>query len=260
LEVGRDLAELWRRGHDLWPDVPLSEERFRELVEAAGIESEEIVDVRDLYLACAWSEGVPEAGRIFARDCLAAMRGRLGRMGLARAQIDEVAQLVCERMLERESGGPAKLIRYAQQGRLTNFIVVTGTHIALDLMRRAGRELGDHDLLELASISDPRSELLSRETRDIFKTLVEAAIAALSSRHKTLLRLHIVDGVALDEIAAYYGVHRVTVSRWLAAARATLVERARELARTRFGMSDTEFEIAYTGSRLGLSLERLLSD
>ncbi|HEU5055025.1 MAG TPA: sigma-70 family RNA polymerase sigma factor, partial [Kofleriaceae bacterium] len=177
------------------------------------------------------------------------------------ADIDEVGQRVCERLLEPSpEGGGARLIRYAVQGRLRSLMVVTATHIAVDSFRRAGREKDDQDaLLELAGAGDPRSELMRRQGHAVFKAAMQRGLEALDARTRTVLRFHLIDGLGLDEIADYYQVHRVTVSRWLAAARTDIVQRAREVARAEFGLSETEFDAAYTGSELGLSLERVLA-
>lgn len=260
-----DLHELWRRGREACPEVDLAEDRFAELaadaVAKATGDDPGPAAAGELYLACACADGVQAAGRVLARDYLTAVKRRLGRMGLTPADIDEVGQRVCECLLEPGAdGGGARLIHYALQGRLRSLMVVTATHIAVDSFRRLGREKGDQEaLLELAGASDPRSQLMRRQGQAVFKSAVESALVALDPRTRTVLRLHLIDGLSLEEIADYYQVHRVTVSRWLAAARAAIVERARNVAQIEFGLSEAEFDAAYTGSELGLSLERVLA-
>lgn len=260
-----DLHQLWRRGRETWPEVDVGETRFSELVRevvarSAG-DAAEAVDAGELYLACGCADGVEAAGRVLARDYLPAVKRRLARMGLAPADIDEVGQRVFERLLEPgPDGGGVRLIRYAMQGRLRSLMVVTATNIAVDGFRRAGRQKDDQEaLLELAGAADPRSELMRRQGQEVFKTAMQSGLEALDPRARTVLRFHLIDGLGLDEIADYYQVHRVTVSRWLAAAREAIIERAREVARSEFGLSETEFDAAYTGSELGLSLERVLA-
>jgi RNA polymerase sigma-70 factor (ECF subfamily) len=254
-----DLREVWARGREAWPEVDLSEERFAELTRElpAGDAGEE----PELYLACAWVDGLASAGQVMARDYLPPLRRRLAKMRLAAHEIDEVVQQVCERLIGRDDEGRARLVKYARQGRLKSLLVVVGTHIAIDSFRRAGREQSDQDaLVALAATSDPRAELMRVQKQTVFKAAIESALESLEARERTVLRLHLIDGLTLDEIAEIHQVHRVTVSRWLAAARVAIVERAREAARAQFGLSDTEFDAAYTGSHLGLSLERLLGE
>ena len=255
-----DLRELWDRGRQTWPEVDLSEERFAELLRdlPSGGDAGEAAE---LYLACAWVDGLASAGQVMARDYLSPLRRRLARMGLAASEIDEVVQQTCERLIGRDAEGRARLVKYAGQGRLQSLLVVVGTRIAIDSFRKADREQPDHDALAgLAAAADPRAELVRVQKQAIFKAAVETALEALEPRERTVLRMHLIDGLTLDKIGDYYKVHRVTVSRWLAASRVSIIERARAAAQAQFGLSDTEFDAAYTGSQLGLSLERLLGD
>jgi RNA polymerase sigma-70 factor (ECF subfamily) len=255
-----DLHELWLRGREAWPEVELAEERFAELARDVVAAASETVDAGEVYLACACADGVEAAGRVLARDYLPAVKRRLAKMGLAPADIDEVGQRMIERLLESSpEGGGARLVRYAVQGRLRSLMVVTATNIAVDGFRRSGREKDDQDaLLALTGTPDPRSQLMRRQGQEVFKRAMQSGLEALDARTRTVLRFHLIDGLSLDEIADYYQVHRVTVSRWMAAARTAIVERAREVAHSQFGLSETEFDAAYTGSELGLSLERVL--
>ncbi len=254
-----DLHQLWQQGREAWPEVELAEERFAELAREV-VAGAETVDAGEVYLACACAAGLEAGGRVLARDYLPAVKRRLAKMGLAPADIDEVGQRVVERLLESSpEGGGARLVRYAVQGRLRSLMVVTATNIAVDGFRRAGREKDDQDaLLELTGTPDPRSQLMRRQGQEVFKRAMQSGLEALDPRTRTVLRFHLIDGLGLDEIAEYYQVHRVTVSRWMAAARTAIVERAREVAHREFGLSETEFDAAYTGSELGLSLERVL--
>lgn len=255
-----DLRELWDRGRQAWPEVDLSEERFAELVRDLPTDDEGEAAV-ELYLACAWVAGLASAGQVMARDRFPPLRRRLARMGLAASEIDEVLQQMCERLIDRDGEGHSRLVKYARQGRLESLFVVVGTRIAIDSFRKADREHHDPDALAaLAAPADPRADLMRAQKQTVFKAAVEAALAGLEPRERTVLRLHLIDGLTLDEIGDYYKVHRVTVSRWLAAARVAIIERARAAARAQFGLSDTDFDAAYTGSQLGLSLERLLGD
>jgi len=254
-----DRREVWGRGREAWPEIDLSEERFAELTRE--LPEEDAGEAAELYLACAWVAGLASAGEVMARDYLPPLRRRLAKMRLAAHEIDEVVQQTCERLIGRDDEGRARLVKYARQGRLQSLLVVVGTHIAIDSFRRAGREKSDQDaLVALAATSDPRADLMRLQKQTVFKAAIEAGLESLDPRERTVLRLHLIDGLTLDEIAEIHQVHRVTVSRWLAAARVAIVERAREAARAQFGLSDTEFDAAYTGSHLGLSLERLLGE
>jgi RNA polymerase sigma-70 factor, ECF subfamily len=256
-----DLEALWRAGAGRWPEVALEWARFAELVGPALAAGAAAADPGELYLACAWSDGVAEAIRAFDRHYLPPLRARLARMGLPEPQLDEVAQRVRTRLLRREPGGAAALLGYAGRGRLRSFVAVVGTRIALDELRGAARAVTDAEaLLELAGPADPRAQVMRRQFQEVLRAAFEEAAVALSPRERTVLRLHLLDGLLVEEIATFYRVHRVTVSRWLAAARRQLETGIRRVARERFGMSEGDFTAAFTASQLSLSLDRLLAE
>ena len=55
-------------------------------------------------------------------------------------------------------------------------------------------------------------------------------------RDRAILRLHVVEGVSIEKIAASYGVHRVTVARWVWTAGETLLDGLRGRFREKFGI------------------------
>ncbi|WP_395812894.1 sigma factor-like helix-turn-helix DNA-binding protein [Archangium minus] len=61
------------------------------------------------------------------------------------------------------------------------------------------------------------AELPSLET--VLTQVLAEALAALPSRERTVLRLHLVEGLSLERIGTVYRTHKSTVSRWLARAR-----------------------------------------
>jgi RNA polymerase sigma-70 factor (ECF subfamily) len=88
------------------------------------------------------------------------------------------------------------------------------------------------------------------------------ALAALDGEQRTLLRMHFVDAVTLDELAPLRNVHRATIARHLAAARKTILDKVRGQLRERFALSIEEFErlIRLVRSRLQISVGRLLAE
>ncbi len=69
-----------------------------------------------------------------------------------------------------------------------------------------------------------------------------------------------VNGWSVDRIGALYGVHRVTASRWVAAAREQLGAAIRSELASRLAISVDEVDsiVRLVQSRVDLSLERLL--
>src|SRR5438552_1509727 len=91
---------------------------------------------------------------------------------------------------------------------------------------------------------------------------LEAALAGLhgGKRHRTLLRLNLVDGLNIDKIGALYGVHRATVASWIAGARDEILTATRKALQERLKLSRAEFEslMGLVVSNLEVSLSRLL--
>ena len=84
----------------------------------------------------------------------------------------------------------------------------------------------------------------------------------LSPRARTMLRLHLVHGLTIDEIAPMHKVHRATAARWLARARGEVLERSRarlgQLLET--DARDVESIMHLIASRLDVSIARHLDD
>jgi RNA polymerase sigma-70 factor (ECF subfamily) len=55
----------------------------------------------------------------------------------------------------------------------------------------------------------------------------EQALADLGDRDRTALRMHLVDGLSIDQIGKIFGVHRSTAARWLARAGELIVQSTR---------------------------------
>jgi RNA polymerase sigma-70 factor (ECF subfamily) len=90
----------------------------------------------------------------------------------------------------------------------------------------------DADRVVLETIASPTNELeldyLKRRYRDEARQALEDSFAQLDARERNLLRQHYGLGLDVDELAAFYRVHRVTAWRWVARARESLVGRTRE--------------------------------
>jgi RNA polymerase sigma-70 factor (ECF subfamily) len=108
----------------------------------------------------------------------------------------------------------------------------------------------------------PELGYLKQRYRAAFAEAFEGALGAITDRERTLLRLHLLQRLRLDQIAPMFHVDTSTVSRWLAAARASLLAHTREQLASRFEISSEEFgSIArLVQSQIDVSLVRLLAD
>src|SRR5256885_610439 len=73
---------------------------------------------------------------------------------------------------------------------------------------------------------DASPELLAAQTqhREAFERALGESFRKLPARHKTLLRMHFLDGMNIDDIGVVFRVHRATVARWLVAIRRQVLD------------------------------------
>jgi RNA polymerase sigma-70 factor (ECF subfamily) len=74
-----------------------------------------------------------------------------------------------------------------------------------------------------------------------------------------VLRLHVLDGVSIDDIAPMFSVHRATIARWIAAAKQTVLDRTRKrlMQDLRLPAADVDSLIRLVQSRIELSEDPL---
>jgi RNA polymerase sigma-70 factor, ECF subfamily len=95
-----------------------------------------------------------------------------------------------------------------------------------------------------------------------FEDALKAQLTTLKLRDRAILRLHVVEGVSIERIAAAYGVHRVTVARWIWNAGEIVLEGVRRYFKSRYGIVPSECDsiVHLVRSNLSLDLPRLLAD
>jgi RNA polymerase sigma-70 factor (ECF subfamily) len=251
-----------------WPGVSLGDEEFLRYVAeripaaenlAASLDS---IGWSELYLTCASGRGdsaaLVELERVYFDEVPAA----LAHMRLSASDVDEVKQALRQKLFVAEPGQRPKIDDYAGRGSLRGLLRVIAVRTAITALRKQQREelMGD-DLLRLGSQEDAELEHFKRQYRDQFATAFAEAVEALTRRERTLVRLHLLDGVTLDQLAVSYSVHRATIARWLARARQTLLAETRRRLRARLSIGADELEdfVGLIESRLDLSLRRLLA-
>lgn len=219
----------------------------------------------DLYLACACADGDAAAIARFEALCIPAARAAIARVDASPAVVEELVQDLRDRLLCSDPpGSPPRVAGYGGRGPLTGWVRAAALRLALNRRRdraRAPLVSSDEALGQAAAeTGDPELGLIRAHYRDDFRAAFQAALAALSSRDRTLLRLHLLDGLTAEQIGAMHRAHRVTVARWLGQARRQLLDDTRRRFAERLGLPGAEIE-SLTGlvpSRLDLSLSRLL--
>jgi RNA polymerase sigma-70 factor (ECF subfamily) len=231
------------------------------------------IHAADLYLAFACADQVPGALAVFEGTCASVLDGALSGQATA-AFADDAKQLVREKLFiggdpggaeGDDPGAGPRILSYAGRGPLAAWVAVSAQRTALSLRRKEASAQARHRAAaaeEFAASVHPELAYLKRTYRAAFVTCFEEAFAALTNRERTLLRLHLVSRLRLEQMAPMFQVNISTVSRWLAGARESLLTQTREGLSRRLHLSPGEFDslARLLRSQIDVSLVRLLAD
>jgi RNA polymerase sigma-70 factor (ECF subfamily) len=251
------LAESVVAAREKWPGIAVDEAGLAALIEERGQGVPPCAI--DLVLARACVAGDAAAIRHFDREMFDRVDRVLGRLGLSAADAEDVKQDLRTKLL---LGDRAKLAQFQGTGPLVQWVASVAGREALSTLRRKKPidSLGDDDLLD--ANDDPALTALKSQHGSDFKRAFQAAVAELPARDRAVLRAMIVDDRTINEIAAVYGIHRVTASRWVAEIRHALLKGTRNRLRAQLSLDESNLDSAMRmiDSNLDLSLYRLLGD
>lgn len=187
----------------------------------------------------------------------------LARTGLAAATIDEALQQLRVRLVTDDSGR-RRIADYSGRGELAGWLRVSALRLASNLRREVHRETGLGPALAAslpAGDDNPRSLQLKQLCAEQVAPALAAAFADLTARERNLIRQHHVDGLRIGELAELYAVHRVTMARWLEAARAGLIAGFRTRLEQDLGLAPAEISsvLEFVHSRIELSVRSALA-
>ena len=260
------LRELYAAGQARWAPVSLTPESFvrhvaRHLPEVSP-EALRQLQAADLYLACACAEGDRQALLAFEQHVLQRVPSGLG--ALPAATVDEVLQMLRQRLLLGRGEAPPKIADYSGRGPLLAWVRIIASRIVGELASQDGRqELFDEPpevLARMLSSDDPERRLLEEDSRQVLAEALRKALAALPERERALLRLHHLHGLTMDKLATMYGESRSGVARRVAQARERLLKLTRSELASRLNLAGEEEEslLGLVQSSLDLSLRRLM--
>jgi RNA polymerase sigma-70 factor (ECF subfamily) len=252
-----------------WPTVELSAEAFaRALAQRARTRHpsspDEIaaalvrIHAADVYLVEACVRGDSRACVAFTEVVRRVIAGPVGAILGTSLAIDDVRQLVCQRLLVTVDGA-LRIASYTGEVSLAAWVRVIATRIAIDERRKRSGERPLEDTLveslQADCVSPELGELKSKYS-DRFKAAVEAAVTTLSERDRSVLRFTIEHGLTADEIGRIFDVHRVTIARWLRRIRDALSAQILQA----LGVSPEELAsmLGLIKGQISLSIERLL--
>jgi RNA polymerase sigma-70 factor, ECF subfamily len=219
-----------------------------------------MADTSDLELARRAAAGdahaIAEIERCFRGDVDRA----LARLRIDAALGDEIRQRVREKLFVARGGRPPAIASYEGRGPLAAFLRAVVVHTAVGLRRAERDHDGESQIDRAAADDDVELAAIRRRYGPAFKEAFQGAMASLTPRDRNVLRLVYVDGLAVEEVALAYGVHRVSVSRWLGETRKLLHLRTRAALAARLDLGPAELASVarLCLSQIDLSLDRVL--
>ncbi|HVM69751.1 MAG TPA: sigma-70 family RNA polymerase sigma factor [Gaiellaceae bacterium] len=263
--TAEDLRRLHREAQARRPGVHVDEATFAAAFSARRDDgAPDALHAADLLLALGCLAGDPGALALFEAEHVDGARRALGRLRLDASTVDDIVQRVRAKILVGSGAGP-RLASYSARGPLSGWVRAIAVHEAMSA-RRAEVRRGPHDgpsAIERIPIGEePELAQLRATYAAPFKAAFGEALGGLAPRDRNVLRLVYVDGLTADQVGLAYGVHRVSVARWLQQIRAALFSATKKLLSQRLRLSPTEFESVtrLCLSQIDVSLDRLLAD
>jgi RNA polymerase sigma-70 factor (ECF subfamily) len=259
------LGAMVERGRAAWPRIALAETAFVEHVASrlAGeaMWSSELAElkVEDLYLAFACFRGDAHAVAAFDATFLAEVPRYVARLRPSADFVDELRQALRLRLLVGVGGGAAKIGEYAGRGPLGGWVRVTAIRTALN-MQRSGIQHEPAAAPPVVPAGTPELDLLrARYATEVGRAL-ETTIRGLTVDQRNVLRMHYLDGLSIDAIAAVYGVHRSTSARWITETRDAIVDETKRRLKEVLALTGSEVSsiLALVQSQLEISLRGAL--
>lgn len=251
-----------------WPDITIEggEAAFLQYVESrrhpGAILSS--LHAEDLYLTYACAHGCEAALRAFDRRYLSQVDHFVPPGDRSPAFLDELRQVLRDKLLVGRDGAPPKIAGYSGRGSLQSWVRTAAVHAARNLHRSRGSDplrQGDEGAVNsLTDAQEPELRYLKQKYRQEFKEALQAAFGSLPFEQREVVRLHYVDGLNIDKIGDLLGVNRATVARWRVAAQQALLAATQRQLHQRLKLSKTEFSslARLVQSQLDVSLARLL--
>src|SRR6185312_11868034 len=213
------IRRLFDEGRRAWPGLALHLEVFAEHLGRIPAElPPEGALAADLFLASACAAGVRGAVDAFERAHIRRVDRYLAKMAPSAAFVDEVRQVVREKLFVGKDGAPPKIAEYSGKSGLSAWVRVIAIRAAIDLRRQDAAVEEPGQAVDEPMTGDPEIDYVKQRYRQAFNDALRDAVAALPPQQRDLLRVHFIEGRTLDELAAAAGVHRATIARRLVAA------------------------------------------
>jgi RNA polymerase sigma-70 factor, ECF subfamily len=220
------MATAVATGQGHWPTLQCDTQSFEQVAtlwqSRTGLSLEQ-ANIRDIYIAAAIVAGDKKAYSAFDSAYLQRTRPSLVKMSLSNSAIDDVFQLVREKLLVGDMGQLPKLATLVGQGNLEALVRVIVVRTGLNFRRDQKIDVQHSEddtvldrIVNERPGSSPHTKLAHMQARMLVRKLVGDALRDLEPRDRTILRLHFFHRMSIDELGNLYEVHRATAARWIA--------------------------------------------
>ncbi|MEO8701299.1 MAG: sigma-70 family RNA polymerase sigma factor [Kofleriaceae bacterium] len=218
----------------------------------------------DLAWARALATGDRSSLDRYERELVPMIAAQLHRRGITEDAIADLQQTLRARLFVGDGAGPS-IASYEGRGPLRAWVLVSALRESVRVKQRETREpaVSDEALYALADRTAPAMPAFDKERyRDVFRAAFRTALAELAPRDRNLLRMHVIDGLTIDQIGGVQGVHRTTAARWIERARETVSRGVRRELMATLGTDPFEADelLRWAQSRIELSLSGLAAD
>lgn len=261
------LVGLVDLGKKAWPKITITPESFiahlamhaKSAKSVKSADALEAIHTSDLYLACGVCQGDRSALAYFEEQFMARVPDYILRIRAGREVVDEVQQKLRERLMMPNGDHAPKLAEYTGKGALGGWLRVAASRTALNHLRadpaRRSEGLGD----ELTLAGDPELAYVKEHAHDLFTDAFKRVLEGLDANGRTILRLHYIEGLTMDQLAHLYKTPRSTIARRVAEARQEVLHSTEALLRNerRLSPSAVASVIRQARSQLDVTITRL---
>lgn len=259
--MAKELSALVAAGREAWPKLTIEPEAFIAHLErhAGSATSREAflekVHAGDLYLACGVALQDPTALAYFEEHFMARVPEYVLRVRVGRDVIDEVQQKLREVLIMNR-----KIAEYSGKGALGGWLRVTAVRTALNQLRSSGdtAELSNE---EPSVAADPELAYVKDRAQHLLSDAFQRVLSGLDPKERTILRLHYIEGLTMDQLARLYQTPRSTIARRVTEVRQQILAATESLlvSERRLSPSAVASVIRAARSQLHVTISRLLS-
>jgi len=200
-----------------WPGLSVSFDQFCQHLSSLGYQHELPTHTSSIFLCLACGHGCESACELLESKYFAALRVWIGRISPSASAVDDILQLVRQRLLV---GAPARINSYNGRGSLNGWLRRVASNLAIDF-RRSSRSpyqrpetwMAATIALEQLHSSSPEEELFQSRYLSVIQAALSRSIRALAGEERMLLHHHFVSGLGIDALGCLYAIDRSTAAR-----------------------------------------------